>query len=293
MKLHEQVLDSYIHEMVNINEMQLGFVPGRGTTGSIFVVRQLQEKYIAANKLRYFAVVDPVSIMFQGRSYGGPYRSHRVEEWAVRVIQGMYSNAQRSMQVNNQCNYEFGMGVHVHQDSALSPLLLVPVLEALSHEFSIRVPWELLHNDDLLLITNTQEECISKLKAWKADMESRELHVNMKKTKYTKFLVSGVGHAVVKKSGKYPCAACSSGVGNNSIQCSQCMWWVHKKCSGITKQLVAASNHVCRRCKGEARPIIGRTVDVDGTMLDVEATFYYLCDILYSGAIAARCCVAR
>ena len=28
-------------------------------------------------------------------------------------------------------------------------------------------------------------------------------------------------------------------------------------------------------------------------MLDVEATFWYLCDILCSGAIAARCCVAR
>ena len=59
MKLHEQVLDSYIRETVNINEMQLGFVPGRGTTGAIFVVRQLQEKYITANKLRYFAFADP------------------------------------------------------------------------------------------------------------------------------------------------------------------------------------------------------------------------------------------
>ena len=52
MKLCEQVLDSYIREMVNINEIQLGFVPGGGTTGSIFVVRQLQGKCIAANKLR-------------------------------------------------------------------------------------------------------------------------------------------------------------------------------------------------------------------------------------------------
>ena len=60
MKLHEQVLDSYIREMVNINEMQLGFVPGRGTTGAIFVVRQLKEKYIATNKLCYFA--DPQKI---------------------------------------------------------------------------------------------------------------------------------------------------------------------------------------------------------------------------------------
>ena len=57
-KLHEQVLDSYICEMVNINEMQLDFGPGRGNTGTIFVVRQLQEKYIADNKLRYFAFAD-------------------------------------------------------------------------------------------------------------------------------------------------------------------------------------------------------------------------------------------
>ena len=50
MKLHEQVLDSYIREMVNINDMQLGFVPGEGSTGSIFVVRQLQEKYIGSSE---------------------------------------------------------------------------------------------------------------------------------------------------------------------------------------------------------------------------------------------------
>ena len=74
----------------------------------------------------------------------------------------------------------------------------------------------------------------------------------------------------------------------------------HSACGGSTrsalaslsKQLVAASNYVCRRCKGEARPINGRTVDIGGTMLDVEATFCYLCDILCSSAIAATCCVA-
>ena len=89
------------------------------------------------------------------------------------------------MQVNSQYNYELGVGVNVHQDSALSPLLFIPVLEALSHEFSIGVPWELLLTDDLLLndITNTQDECLFKLKAWKEGMESKELHVNMKKTK--------------------------------------------------------------------------------------------------------------
>ena len=56
MKLLEWTLDSYIREMVNIDEMQFSFVPGRGTTEAIFIVHQLQ-KYLAANELLYFAFV--------------------------------------------------------------------------------------------------------------------------------------------------------------------------------------------------------------------------------------------
>ena len=75
---------------------------------------------------------------------------------------------------------------------------------------------------------------------------------------------------------------------------------VHKRYSGITGRLVTNPNYVCRRCIDKAWPIIDRTVaevDVDGTMLDVEATFCYLGDIMCTGggcgrAIVARCCVA-
>jgi len=48
--------------MVDIDEMQFGFVPGRGTTDAIFIARQLQEKYFAAKKPLYFAFVDLESI---------------------------------------------------------------------------------------------------------------------------------------------------------------------------------------------------------------------------------------
>ena len=299
MKLLERVLDFYIREMVNIDEMQFAFVPGRGTTDAIFIVRQLQEKYIAANKRLYFAFVDlekafdrvPRKILWWA------LRSLGVEEWAVRVIQGMYSNARSRVRVNGQYSEEFSVEVGVHQGSVLSPLLFILVLEALSREFRTGVPWELLYADDLVLIAESQEECISKLKAWKAGMESKGLRVNMKKTK---FLISGTGLNVLKKSGKYPCAVCRSGVGNNSIECSQCKMWVHKKCSGIARPLVADPDYICPRCSGMARPIDGRPVtqvDVNGTMLDVDATFCYLGDMLCAGggcdsAIVARCCAA-
>ena len=52
-----EMLDFYIYKMVNI-EMQFGVVPGKGTTDAIFVVRQLQENYIATNKQLYYAFVN-------------------------------------------------------------------------------------------------------------------------------------------------------------------------------------------------------------------------------------------
>ena len=58
MKVLERIVDGLIRQVVSINDSQFGFVPGRGTTDAIFVVRQLQEKYLAANKRLNMAFVD-------------------------------------------------------------------------------------------------------------------------------------------------------------------------------------------------------------------------------------------
>ena len=50
MKVLGRIVDGLIRQLVSINESQFSFVPGRDTTDAIFVVRQLQEKYLAANK---------------------------------------------------------------------------------------------------------------------------------------------------------------------------------------------------------------------------------------------------
>ena len=55
MKVMERIVDSHIRQLVSIGDSQFGFVPGRGTTDVIFVIQQLQEKYLAVNKGLYMA----------------------------------------------------------------------------------------------------------------------------------------------------------------------------------------------------------------------------------------------
>lgn len=43
---------------VEIDEMQFGFMPGKGTTDAIFVIRQMQEKHQERRKRLYYAFVD-------------------------------------------------------------------------------------------------------------------------------------------------------------------------------------------------------------------------------------------
>ena len=61
----------------------------------------------------------------------------------------------------------------MHQGSALSALLFVIVMEALSREFRVALPWELLYADDLAVIAETEEELIKRLNEWKDNVKSK------------------------------------------------------------------------------------------------------------------------
>jgi len=129
--------------------------------------------------------------------------------------------------ISNSKGFEVKVGMH--QCSALSPLLFVIVMEAISREFMVALPWELLYADDLAVIAETEEELIKRLNEWKGNVESKGMRVSMNKTKV---MISGE-RQVRQKAVRWPCGVCSKGVGSNSLQCISCQKWVHKKCSGI------------------------------------------------------------
>ena len=42
-KVVERIIEVIIRAVVNVDDMQFGFMPGRGTTNAIFILRQIQE----------------------------------------------------------------------------------------------------------------------------------------------------------------------------------------------------------------------------------------------------------
>ena len=57
-KLYEKVSDGHLHEVVNTDKMQYGFMPGRGSVDAVFVLRRLSEKFRAKNKKLFLVFVD-------------------------------------------------------------------------------------------------------------------------------------------------------------------------------------------------------------------------------------------
>ena len=236
MKVFERVIEQLIRDQVDIDELQFGFMPGRGTIDAVFIARQLQEKYLEKKKQLFFAFVDLEKAFDRvpREVVRWALRKLGVDEWIIRTIMAMYRDSNSRIRINNTLGEKFGVNVGVHQGSVLSPLLFIIVLEAISSECRDRSLWELLYADDLAIIAESLEELENRYTQWKNGMESKGLRVNLQKTKV---LISDANRGPIFPTGKYPCGVCRKGVGRNSILCTKCKKWVHKKCSGVNGRL--------------------------------------------------------
>ena len=128
--------------------------------------------------------------------------------------------------------------------------------EAISREFRVALPWELLYADDLAVIAET-EELIKRLNDWNDNVEGR---VSMNKTKV---VISGERQKVRQKAVRWPCGVCSKGVSSNLLQCTSCQKWVHKKCSGIKGSMsTLAKSFICRGCLNPVTSAGHTSVDI-------------------------------
>ena len=201
--------------------MQFGFIPERGTTDAIFILRQVRKKYIEKNRNLYLTFLDlekafdrvPRKVLWWA------LRKRGIPEWIVSAVQIMCQNARSRVRINNAYSDVFNVQVSVHQSSVLSPLLFIIILEALSRKFRTGWPWEVLNANNPVIIAGTMDELLYKLDIWKKHLEAKDLRTNMEKTI---IMICGKNLHSLKESGKHPCGVCCKGVGSTSIFCDEC-----------------------------------------------------------------------
>ena len=84
-----------LRQRVEIDEMQCDFMLGCGTTDAIFIVHQLQEKHLIANKPLYMAFV-----YLEKKAFDCVHQDFiwlamptlGTDEWLVHLVQSMYKD---------------------------------------------------------------------------------------------------------------------------------------------------------------------------------------------------------
>ena len=72
--MFERVIEARLRKSVNIDNMQFGFSVGKVTVDAIFILRQVQGKFLEQKKELWLAFVDLENgFECHQRCYGGPY----------------------------------------------------------------------------------------------------------------------------------------------------------------------------------------------------------------------------
>ena len=169
-----------------------------------------------------------------------------MDEWLIRTVMALYTEACTVVRTDAGLSESFEVKVGLHQGSVLSPLLFSAVMDV-SSEARSGLPSELLYADDLGIMTPTMEQLGRRVADWRASLLGKGLKVNAGKSKV---MVGSSGGKMIVNSGKWPCGKI---VQANSVQCTVCKKWIHKRCIGVRGDLswVADGALVCVvTCRG-------------------------------------------
>jgi hypothetical protein len=158
MKLWERIIEHHLREVTNVTKNQFGFMTGRSTMESIFLIRQLVERYREQKKDLHMVFID------LERAYDKVHRNvmwwalqkHNVLIKYITLIKNMYDNVVISVQTSDRDNNDFPINIGLHQVLALSPYLFALVMDEVTRDTQGRIPWCMLFVDDVVLVDGSR-----------------------------------------------------------------------------------------------------------------------------------------
>uniref|UniRef100_A0A7I4Y4S3 Reverse transcriptase domain-containing protein n=1 Tax=Haemonchus contortus TaxID=6289 RepID=A0A7I4Y4S3_HAECO len=186
MKIFERIVDSRIRDIVELTTNQCGFVSGCSTIDAIHATRLLLEKHREKRRPVHLAFLDlekafdrvPRDVIWYA------LRQHGVPEELIEWVRILYTSPKSRVQTAAGISTDFPISVGVHQGSALSPLLFVVVMDAITKDLQKPAPWSLLYADDVMLASEDKSELESQVQTWSDRLARFGLRLNVKKTEY-------------------------------------------------------------------------------------------------------------
>jgi len=154
----EGIFGRGVRRRIGIDGVRFGFVGGGGATGAVFVAGRMRGDFGVEGGRLCFGFVD------LGRAFGGvpggvvgwAVRGLGVGEWLVSAVMSVCAGAGTVVGAVFGDSGGFGVRVGVRQGSGLGPLLFVIVMEAMSGEFRVALPWELLCAGGLAVVAEAE-----------------------------------------------------------------------------------------------------------------------------------------
>ncbi|KAK3512229.1 hypothetical protein QTP70_001097 [Hemibagrus guttatus] len=179
MKLRKRVVEARLRKVVEICEQQCDFMPRKSTTGAIFALRILMEKYRDGQRELHCVFVDLEKAYDRVPREELWYcmRKSGVAEKYVRVVQDMYERSRTVVRCAVGQTEEFKVGMGLHHGSALSPFLFAIVMDQLSEEVRQESPWTMMFADDIVICSESREQVEENLERWRFALERRGMKI--------------------------------------------------------------------------------------------------------------------
>ena len=123
MKIWERTVDKRVRCEVDVTEEQFGFMPGRGTTNAIFILRQMAEKNREKGRDLHMVFIDleKAYVRVPREDLWRCLREKMVPEKYILLIKEMYRDVKTRVRSGVGTTGGFEVKVGLHQGSALSP----------------------------------------------------------------------------------------------------------------------------------------------------------------------------
>ena len=215
MKIVERVLENRIKGLVTIDDMQFGFMAGKGKTHALFILRRMQDEFCGREKKLYMCFVDLEKAFDRA--------PRKVMEWALRkkglaemlvhAVMRLYEGSRTKARVGSGTSDKFGVRVGLHQRSVLPPLIFAVVVDVVTENARERLLNEILYADDLVLMSESLEDLRERFQRWRKALVGKGLKVNVGKTN---MMVSETEGEIIS-SKIDPCEIHGKRVGSNAV----------------------------------------------------------------------------